>query len=155
MQYRKGSAIDLIYLGGMVFVIALIWILISYGSKIISSDTGADTTLTTYVGYAYQGGLGFNTVAPLFIIGMGMALVFSAFAIRAMPALFLLFFLMNLIALVISFSLSDAWISIFTSSGLQSIGLDFSMWLWVFQYYPAIMLILGIVFAIVVFIGGG
>lgn len=155
MKYRKGSAVDLIYLLTAMFVIALIWILVSYGAKAISQDTNSGATMQEYVGYSWQGFLGFNSVAIIFVIGIGMALVVSAFMVKTQPALFLLFFLLNMIAVVVSFSFSDVWTGVFNSSEvMQGLGSDFNLWGLLFQYLPAITLILGSIFAIAVFIGG-
>jgi hypothetical protein len=151
-HHKKGFIGDQLELLVMFFVIGILLVCFLYMYSTMS-NTG-NTTIDQYMSYARGGVLSWNSLAPLFIIGSGAALVLSAFAIRTHPVFFVAFFLLQVLIAVVTVGLSNAWDSAWTGSALATSAESFDLWTFIMRYFPFVSLILGMIFAIAIFAKG-
>lgn len=151
MKTQKGFAGDLIVLFVMVFVIVLLYIV---GTYLMGSINTGIPNFDNQISNTRNGLLGFDSLAPLFIIGMAVALICSSFLVKTMPALFFFFLIIQLITSYIALQFSNAYIQLLTNNPLSVTAALFNNWLYVFQYLPIISVILSIIFAIAVYAKG-
>lgn len=151
----RGSVLDGGTLLILVFVLAAILVPIAFvGSKLTSTG---NPTLDSYTNTAHQGTLSLNTIAPFLVLAIGFALIVSAAAIRTHPALFFVFLVVNMIFAYASLFLANAWEAAFIAPAgeLSTVAGGFNAWTWMWQYAPFISIILGVIFAAVVYAKGG
>jgi hypothetical protein len=151
---KRGFFGDSIYMLILIFVLAIIFVVVAYTAK--SLTTTGNASIDANMGNAFDGALAFNSIAPFMVLGIGGALVISAFMVRTMPLLFVFFFVVNCVFAYVSMFLGNAWYSVFHSAGaLGAVAQQFTGWTVIWQYLPFISLILGVIFAVVVFAKGG
>lgn len=119
----------------------------------LTSTTG-NSTLDAYGAITVNSTLSFDSIVPIMIVGLGLALVGSAMFVRTQPIFFAIFFLINACLAYVSMFLSNVWYSIFTGNSLSATAATFTLWTVMFQYLPLISLIIGTVFAIAMFVKG-
>ena len=151
--FMRGTVLDSGVTLILVFVLAIVLVSIAYVGNILT--TTGNTTIDSYTTTAYQGTTGLNMIAPFMVLGLGIALIISAVMIRSHPAFFFVFLIINGVFAYCSMFLSNAWQSIFTGSALGTVAQTFTAWTWLFQYMPFISIILGMIFAIAVYVKGG
>lgn len=134
------------------FVLGILFICFLYMYQTMG-NTG-NSTIDQYMGYAEGGVLSLNSIGPLFIIGIGCALVLSAFAIRTHPIFFVAFFIIQIIFAVVSVGLSNTWDSMFIGSPLASAANSFDLWTIIMRFFPFVSIVLGVIFAIAIFAKG-
>ncbi len=151
---RRGFFGDSIYLIILFFVISIFFVVAFFVANEINNATSG-TLLGSQMGNASNGILGFDMIVPLFVIGMGAALIISAFLIRTMPVFFIFFLIVNVILAYASTLMSNAWYQIFTGNALSASAGQFTSLTAVFKYLPFVSIVLGVVFAIALFMKGG
>jgi hypothetical protein len=148
----KGFIADAFILLLMIFIIA-IFIVAMYYVATQMTTTGIPQ-IDSSMGSAVQGIYSFNSVAPLMVVALGLALIGSSFLIRSQPIFFIVFFFVQCIFAFVSIFLSNAWNSIFTGNALSASANLFGAWGTIMQFFPFISIFLGIIFAIAIFAKG-
>lgn len=151
-QAMKGFIGDQLEMIILFFILGIIFILFTYVYTIMGATGNA--TLDANMVYAKNGMLGMNSLAPIFIVGAGVALILSAFMIKTHPAFFIIFFILQIIFAFISISFANAWDGIWTGSALASTASQFGMWTFLMRYLPFVSMGLGIITAIAIFAKG-
>ena len=150
---KRGFMGDSMFMLILIFVLAIIFVVVAYVAQ--SLTTTGNASIDGNMANAVSGMVAFNTIAPFMVLGIGGALIISAFMVRTMPLLFFFFFIVNCVFAYTSMFLSNAWQSAFTGGALAQTANQFTGWTVIWQYLPFISLILGVIFAIAVFMKGG
>ena len=150
---KRGFFGDQLVLMVFIFALAIVFGVFMYATNtIMGSD---NSTLNSYVQNSKNGLLSLNSIAPLLIVGSGLALMASAFFIRTQPVVFAVFLLVQIAEIVVAINFSNVWESVFVSGPLAAVGTQYNLWTLVMKFYPVISVVLGIIFAIFVFAKGG
>jgi hypothetical protein len=149
---KKGFIFDMSMAFLMVFIVALVAVIFAYVASTLTT-TGTpeiDQTMTN----VYNGFKGFDSVAPLVVVGIGVAMIISALLVNAYPVMFIIFFIGNLVMIFVSMQFSNLWHGAFTGNSLSAVANDMSNYSAIFENFPMVSTAISIVVAIVVFAKG-
>ena len=149
---KKGFMADALIMIISLFVIAIILVAVAYGVNQIQSTPNQDMNNALF--QVKNSLLSWDTIAPFFIIGIGVALILTSFMVRSQPVLYAFMFILNIFVIFISIFLSNAWNSIFTGNALSSTAATFSSFTAIMVYLPIVSGLLSIIFAIAIFAKG-
>ena len=153
MKQKRGSFADPIALFVMVFVLAVLFVVFLYMADIMR---GVDNTTMAGVGSkVYDAFYGFDSFAVLFVVFMGIALVFSTMLLKTHPIFFGVMFLINIALVFFSLMLSNVWVDMFTGNQLTATAASMTQWTAYMVYMPVTAIVISIITAIALFMRGG
>jgi hypothetical protein len=149
----KGFFGDLITMICVLFFFGIFFLIMLYVASVMG-HTGLDG-IDNAMFNVYGAIKSLNTLAPMFVLAVGAGLMLSALMVRSYPILFFVFFITQLVAIVVSFPLANAYASLALDPQIGTVAADMNLWGFIFQVYPIITTVLAIIFAIAVFAFGG
>jgi uncharacterized membrane protein YciS (DUF1049 family) len=150
----KGFVTDVLTALVYMLFLAIFFIAMAYAANAMAGSSGA---MSQYFGFATSGYRAFDSLAVLFVIGWGLALMLSAAFIKSNPVFYFAFFIVQLVILFIAPMLSNAYdTGILNAPQLGAeASAHFQSWTLVFQLYPLVSLFLSVIFAIAIYVYGG
>ena len=152
VRTKKGFSGDELFAIIFIFIIGITAVVAAYALQ--QAGTSDNAIFNQYVGYAFNGVLSFNSLAPLFVVGSGIALIAASLFIRTNPVFFIVFMVLQIIMAYVALTFSNAWESVFTNNTMSLVAQRFDMWVVLMAYFPFISIVLSIIFAIAVFAKG-
>ena len=151
-NHKRGFFADSFIMLLYIFILAVIFVCFLFvaGQLKATGNSSIDSNMNN----SFLGLQAFNTIAPLFVVISGLALIGSAFAIRSTPVFFIVFLILQVIFCYAAIQFSIAWYSLFAGTTMTATASLFTQWTIVFQYFPFVSILLSILFAIAIFAKG-
>lgn len=153
LRYRKGTVIDIL---PILFFILLLGMLALIGSRILTDITPQlNTTLTSNVSINIINeansdySIIFDTVIPLFFVGLMLGMIVSAFLIKTQPLFFMVTVLLLVLLVLIVPVVSNIYMELCDSLPVQCA--EYNRTQWIFDRLPLLLTFAGFITAIVLY----
>jgi len=159
---KKGNLPDVVWIIAVLFATAIMIIFVYYiwsqakpeldsalGSSLPAGETSFNITQMT--GDVGGGIKTFNSMISLFLLGLIVMTLISAFFIQSHPVFFFVSFLFLIIVLIIAVVFSNMYQSIIESEGISDISSEFGIMNLFMQYLPHIIVIITIIVGVILF----
>lgn len=151
MKTMKGSIVDVAFLVVMFAVIGVGLIIVYHVislSKTALSDAGMTGDPITMAEAGQTTVADFNTIFLFIYVGVNLATAVSAFMVRSHPVMFLVFFIVQVVAVFLSGQMATLYTSIISTPALSTDALLFGWITTVFANYGVLTLVFSIIVAI-------
>lgn len=159
---KKGNMADIVWIMGIVFASMIFLVILYYtwtelspqlestlNKHIPEGETSINITSTH--DKISAGVLSFNSILPLFILGLFATVIIAAFFIQSHPAFFFIAILFLLIVVVIAVVFSNVYQTITETESMAASAAEFTFSNLFMEYLPYIILIFAAAILIVLF----
>lgn len=162
---KAQSLFDLIVWIVIALVVLLFFALWKFGFGMVTDELTSVVTPTNSLGInisdsaeksfgVVDAGLnGLHLLAFAMFFGMGMSILLSSFLIKVHPAFFIVFILVSLVAIVLSFYISNAYTDLSQDAVIGSALTEFKMMSFVMTFLPLWVTVIGFLSAIFLYSG--
>ena len=154
---KKGNLPDVVWIIAVLFATAIMIIFVYYiwsqAKPELDSALAGETSfnITQMTGDVGGGIKTFNSMISLFLLGLIVITLISAFFIQSHPVFFFVSFLFLIIVLIIAVVFSNMYQSIIESEGISDISSEFGIMNLFMQYLPHIIVIITIIVGVILF----
>lgn len=155
-RQKKGNVQDILYIGAMLFAVAIaiiviyhVWTQISTPINTAITNTLPEGETAINISTVNDKVLGavnvFDAMYPFFMVGLFIFVLISAFAIKSHPAFFFIGIIILIVFIFISVIFSNVYQDVIESEGLASAASNFEITNLFMQYLPWVILIISII----------